>query len=53
MAEQPPQNFQNHTRWVPPYHFVAAPILLINVIWSVYKLVTAFSGDRVIGLLGN
>jgi len=51
MAEQPPQNFQNHTRWVPPYHFVAAPILLINLIWSLYKMVTAFTGDRVIGLL--
>jgi hypothetical protein len=51
MAEQPPQNFQNHTRLVPAFHFVAGPILLINVIWSLYKIVTSFSGDRVIGLL--
>lgn len=51
MAEQPPQNFQNHARYVPAYHFVAAPILLINLIWSLYKIVTDFSGDRVMGLL--
>lgn len=51
MAEQPSQNFQNHARYVPAYHFVAAPILLINLIWSLYKIVTDFSGDRVISLL--
>ena len=51
MSEQPPQNFQNNTRWVPAYHFVAGPILAINLIWSLYKIVTSFSGDRVIGLL--
>ena len=51
MAEHPAQNFQNHTRWVPAYHFVAAPILLINVIWSLVKLVRFPSADSVMGLL--
>jgi uncharacterized protein DUF6526 len=51
MAEQPPQNFQNHRRWVPAYHFVAAPILLINVIWTLVRLVRFPSGDTVMGLL--
>jgi hypothetical protein len=51
MAEQPPQNFQNHTRWVPAYHFVAVPILLINVIWSLVKMVRNPSGETVLGLL--
>lgn len=51
MAEQPPQNFQNHARWVPAYHFVAGPILLINLIWSLVRLVRYPSGDTVMGLL--
>ena len=51
MAEQPPQNFQNHTRWVPAYHFVAGPILLINLIWSLVRLVRFPAGETVMGLL--
>jgi hypothetical protein len=31
-----PQNFQNHARWDPPFHFVLAPILLINFGLSIY-----------------
>ncbi len=30
MADQK-QNFANHTRFVPAFHYVAAPILLLNV----------------------
>ena len=29
------QNFANHTRFVPPFHYVAMPILLANLIWRV------------------
>ncbi len=50
MAQAVPQNFENHVRLVPAY-LVAAGILMINLIWSLYKIVTSFSGDRVIGLL--
>jgi hypothetical protein len=51
MADQPPQNFQNHARFVPAYHFVASTILLINVIWSLIRLVRVPSADTVMGLL--
>jgi hypothetical protein len=34
-----PQNFANHTRWHPPFHFFVAPVMLINVIWAVVVLV--------------
>ena len=34
MANQE-QNFANHTRFVPPFHYVAMPILLANLIWRV------------------
>ena len=37
MADQE-QNFANHARLVPPFHYVAFPILLINFIWRVVGL---------------
>ena len=32
------QNFDNHVRFVPIYHYVAAPILLVNLVWAVWSL---------------
>ena len=26
------QSYEKHTRWFPPYHFVAVPILIANVV---------------------
>ena len=26
------QSYKNHTRWLPPFHFFAVPVLLINTI---------------------
>lgn len=37
MAEQ---TFEKHTRYVPGYHFVALPILLINFLFSLYQAFT-------------
>ena len=34
-----PQNFSNHTRWYPPFHFFVLPILLLNIIFSIYVTV--------------
>jgi hypothetical protein len=36
-----PQNFANHTRWHPLYHFFALPVMLINVVWSIVAFVMA------------
>ena len=33
-----PQNFQNHTRYHAPFHFVLAPLLLLNLLWTLYSL---------------
>lgn len=35
------QNFQNHVRFVPLYHFFALPMLVINFVWSVYRWTAA------------
>jgi hypothetical protein len=36
MAEQ--QSYSNHSKFFPPFHFFAAPILLANLIWSFFRL---------------
>ena len=38
MAEQ---NFRNHVRWVPAFHFFVLPVLLLNFIYSVYHAIRA------------
>ncbi len=30
-----PQTYANHTRWHPIFHFFLAPVLVINLIWSI------------------
>ena len=32
------QNFSNHTRFFPPFHFFVIPVMLINFIWSIVRL---------------
>jgi Family of unknown function (DUF6526) len=34
-----PQSFSSHTRWHPPFHFFLGPVMLINLIWSVVRLI--------------
>lgn len=34
-----PQNFANHTRWHPLYHFFALPVMLINFVWAIVVFV--------------
>ncbi len=49
MAEQ---NFANHTKLVPAYHYFALPALALNFGWSIYRCVeTGFSLDGAVGIL--
>ena len=45
------QNFKNHNKFVPAFHFFVAPILMVNIVWSIEKLVHAFSEGTVVSLL--
>ena len=36
-----PQNFANHTRWHPLFHFFLLPVMLINFIWAIVDFVKA------------
>ncbi len=35
----PAQNFKNHARFYPPFHFVLGPLLIFNLIWTIVRLV--------------
>ena len=50
MADQE-QSFANHARFVPPYHYVAFPILLANLIWRVLGLFDGITIDASIDAL--
>ena len=38
MAEQ---NFANHGKFFPPFHFFVIPVMVINLVWSIYRLIVA------------
>jgi hypothetical protein len=41
MAEQ---NYANHAKFVPLFHFVTVGILVINLIWSLFRLFSGLPG---------
>jgi hypothetical protein len=45
------QNYGNHRRFVPPFHFFILPVLLLNVIYQIYKLAHGVTFDSVADLL--
>ncbi len=46
------QNFKNHTKFVPPFHFFAMPIFVLNFGWSIYRLKTlGISFEGIFGVL--
>jgi len=47
----PPQNYANHRRFVPLYHFVLFGVLVINLLWSVIRAVRQLSFDTVWGIV--
>ena len=51
MAQEKAQNYANHARLVPGYHIVAFGIFAINLLWTLYDAVTAFSPGSVRALL--
>jgi hypothetical protein len=50
MADQ--QNYSNHVRWVPLFHFFVLPVLLINFFSSIFRYrFLGFSWSWLIGML--
>lgn len=49
MAEQ---NFANHVRWVPGFHYFVMPVMSLNFGWSIYRWkVAGFSLNAFISVL--
>jgi Family of unknown function (DUF6526) len=51
MAAPVAQNFSNHARYVPLFHFVTLGLVLVNLLWALYRTIFHFSGDQLAGLL--
>jgi hypothetical protein len=45
------QNFKNHAKVVPAFHYVALPILLFNVIWAIERVIHQHTFGTVVSLL--
>jgi hypothetical protein len=49
MAEQ---NFANHVKWVPTFHYFVMPVLILNFGWSIRRLAhNGFTWDGLVSLL--
>lgn len=48
---EPVQNYENHAKFVPVYHFVAFPLIVVNAGWRIYRAVIDPSADAVIAAL--
>ena len=47
MSDDDVQNYGNHRRWNPPWHFVAVPILIVNAVIAIVVLVRTPSRSTV------
>ena len=45
------QSFKNHARFVPAFHFFVGPVFLLNIVWSVVRVVRSFSFGTIVSLL--
>jgi len=50
-AAPPTQTAANHARYVPAFHFVAGTLVLVNVIWTAYRVFTRPGADSAMGLV--
>jgi Family of unknown function (DUF6526) len=50
-TDRPVQTFQNHTKFVPAFHFVVLPLLGINFVWTVVRLVKYTSAETVMAVV--
>jgi hypothetical protein len=52
MANEKPQNIQNHVRVVPPYHMFVLGVFLINLGTSIYRLIKfGYSWESLVNFL--
>jgi Family of unknown function (DUF6526) len=45
------QNFENHAKTVPAFHFFVLPVFALNFIWSIVRVFENFSFGTMVSLL--
>lgn len=45
------QNFENHARFFPLFHFVVMPLLIFNLIWSIVRALRHSTADTVVSVI--
>jgi len=48
---EPVQDYRNHAKFVPLYHYVAFPLLVVNLVWAFYRMFQLRSVDSIITTL--
>ena len=51
MSDTADQNFANHTKFVPLYHYVGAPLAIVLLIWNAKHVIADPNNASVLGLL--
>lgn len=51
MSDSSAQNYANHTKRVPLYHLVGAPLTVIMLVWSIYRAIKVPSQDSALLVL--
>ena len=51
MAEKMPQTYANHVKWVPMFHFVTMPLVLINLLYSIYRVAQGVGAESIMALV--
>jgi len=46
-----PQNFANHTRYVPLFHFVLSALLLLYLVWTVRHVIITHTAQHWVDLM--
>jgi hypothetical protein len=47
---QPAQSFENHAKLIPAYHFFTFGLIVINLLWNLYRTVVDFSVAQLMSL---
>lgn len=51
MSDTVEQNFANHTKWVPLYHYIGTPLVVVLLVWNIRQVINAPNMATVMGLL--
>jgi hypothetical protein len=51
MADIQPQSFENHARIVPAFHMATLGILVVNLLWSLYRMIRMPGVESLVALL--